>query len=148
VFAEAILGHLVGDFILHDDWQAANKAGPPLTEDQHWQVAAVYGDARHAALDHYERVQRWKGHLACAVHCLLWAAAVALFGGLWGPYELAWLFGSHFAIDRFRLARRFMALSRHEAFATGPLAPWSVVVTDQILHLLTIWALTSAPWVT
>jgi hypothetical protein len=83
VFAEAILGHLGGDFILQDDWQAANKAGPPLTEDQHWQVAAVYGDARHAALDHYERVQRWKGHLACAVHCLLWAAASAWPAASW-----------------------------------------------------------------
>ncbi len=44
----------------------------------------------------------------------------------------------HFAQDRFGLARLFMKYTDHEVFATGSLAPWSVVVTDNILHLVWI----------
>ena len=32
-----------------------------------------------------------------------------------------------------------MRWTRHEAFATGPLAPWSVIITDNTLHLLQLW---------
>ena len=30
-------------------------------------------------------------------------------------------------------------LANQEAFATGPLAPWSVIVVDQCFHLLTLY---------
>lgn len=101
-----LVGHLLGDYVLQDDWQAVNKT---------------------------------RSSLACAVHCTLYTLAVWLCSFWWLPWWgllVCWL--AHFPLDRWRLARRWMSL-RQEAFATGPLSPWSVVVVDNTLHLLTLF---------
>ena len=101
-----LLGHLLGDYVLQNDWQAANK---------------------------------WRSSAACTVHCLLYTLAVwaCSFWWLpwWGPVVC---FLAHWPIDRFRLAGRWMALVGQERFATGPLAPWSIIVVDNVGHLLTL----------
>lgn len=72
-----------------------------------------------------------------SVHCLIHAVSYLLPFLLCNIPALALvLIGSeHFVQDRFGLARLFMRYTDHEEFATGALAPWSVVVTDNILHL-------------
>lgn len=82
----------------------------------------------------------WKGHLACTVHCLCYTLAVALCSFWWMPW---WgylvTFGLHWPIDRFRLARRWMIhVSGQKSFATGPLAPFSVIIVDNTFHLATL----------
>jgi hypothetical protein len=114
-----LIGHLAGDYILQNDWQAANKIKPG-----------------------------WRGLLACVVHCLLYGFAIWVFAHHWLPwYGAAAVAILHFPVDRFRLARHWMQLVGQAQFATGPLAPWSVVVVDNVIHLLVLYtaALVWAP---
>jgi hypothetical protein len=108
-----LLGHLIGDYILQDDWQAANKTSPaPI------------------------------GHVACTLHCTLYTLAVWLCSFWWMPWwglAICWL--AHFPVDRWRLARVLMRWTNHEAFATGPLSPWSIILTDNIVHLAVLFGI-------
>jgi hypothetical protein len=103
-----LVGHLCGDYLFQDDWQAANKTSSTM---------------------------------ACAVHCTLYTLAVWIWSFWWMPWWgllLCWL--AHFPLDRWRLARRAMRF-RHEGFATGALSPWSIIVVDNTLHLLTLFGI-------
>jgi hypothetical protein len=80
--------------------------------------------------------RKWRETWPCIVHCLAYTASLALFGFLYFPWWVFVVAGLlHFPIDRWRLARAFMTLNGQEVFATGPLAPWSVVVVDNTMHL-------------
>lgn len=111
MLTQAIIGHLVGDFMAQNDWQSANKK---------------------------------KSSFACAVHCVLWTGCVCMFSWWYHPIVIAWLFGTHFAIDRTTFVRRWMTWNDQESFATGALSPWSIVVVDQIFHLLTLLVVDNA----
>lgn len=106
-----LVGHLVGDYILQNDWMASNKTNP------------------HTIL----------GHLACTVHVSCYTAAIAFTSFWWMPW---WgyiaCFAIHWVIDRYRLARKWMSVIGQEAFATGPLSPWSIIVVDNVWHLVTL----------
>lgn len=79
--------------------------------------------------------------VACAVHCFLYTFGVALFAGWWLPWWfLPLVVLTHFPVDRYGLARAGMGLA-HTGFATGKLSPWSVVVMDQTIHLVTLFVL-------
>ena len=42
-------------------------------------------------------------------------------------------------IDRFRLAKVWMMrVSGQTVFATGPLAPWSIIIVDNVFHIVTL----------
>lgn len=109
--AGAIIGHMVGDYLLQNDWIAANKT---------------------------------KDSLVCALHAMLWTAAVGCFArvsvvsDLVGLGCFAWLFGTHFVIDRWRLAARNMEYTGQRDFKQN-MAPWSMIVVDNTWHLVTIW---------
>lgn len=132
----ALVGHLVGDYLLQNDWMALNK-----------------------------KRQVWP----CVVHCLIWTICVCLFSG-WGTrawlscVQLAadpsltglathwnwthWivpglLFGTHFIQDHTSIIRQYMTLIGQEAFATGACAPWSIIVVDNVWHILTLWLIWS-----
>ena len=134
-----LVGHLLGDYILQDDWQAANKANPwtGLSGDK-W-CARTGGDF----LAYWTAYRKWwVGHLACALHCTLYTLAVWACAFWWMPWwgpAVCWL--AHFPVDRWRLARAFMRWTNHEKFATGPLAPWSIVVVDNTIHLVVLFAI-------
>lgn len=104
-----LVGHLVGDYLVQNDWMAQNKT---------------------------------KRHLPCLVHCVLYTLSVwvcTLF--VFPVWALAVTFGTHFLMDRYRLARRFMSISGQESFAAGPLSPWSIIAVDNTIHLLTLWVI-------
>lgn len=103
----ALVGHLVGDYLLQNDWLAAGKK---------------------------------RSSAVCAVHCLIWSLAVQLLAG-WPAWTLAVLFPTHFLQDRTSLIRRWMLLIGQRAFLEGPCAPWSIIVVDNVWHILTIWTL-------
>ena len=70
----ALIGHLVGDYLLQNDWMALNKKWKPNPYP----------------------VFSWKwwftnedGMMSCYVHCFLWATAVCLFAGCVGEVGLA-----------------------------------------------------------
>lgn len=181
-----LLGHLVGDYIVQNDYMASNKAaphpgpapeppwryGPAPVNRPPWTVAADPRDLpgfraaleeRNAAMEEADRQEadikrkaedyaarkaewdeassRWHaGHLACTAHCLMYTLAVWAFAWHWMPlWGLAACFALHWPVDRFRLARWWMDnVSGQAAFASGPLAPWSIVVVDNIAHLLVL----------
>lgn len=76
-----------------------------------------------------------------AVHAAIWTSFVAIMGSfpLRAHGAIAFLFVTHWLIDRYRIPRRAMTYMDQEAFATGPFAPWSAIVVDNSWHLATIW---------
>ncbi len=113
----AIVGHLVGDYLLQNDFMASNKK-----EDS----------------------------IICLLHCSIWTASVMLFGGF--PYPsvmtgflvMVVLCTTHFIQDRTNVIRRWMTLVGQDRFASGPLSPWSIVVVDNVWHIVTIWCVWTA----
>lgn len=148
-----LCGHLVGDYILQNDWMAKNKVNPnpgrrPVPQD--WETVfpcpgndpALKRAVKFHEEDHHWQVRnidyKW-GHCACFVHCFLYTFSVWIFASRWMPWwGLVVCFLIHFPIDRWRLARKWMFLFGQEAFATGPLSPWSVIIVDNTLHLVTL----------
>lgn len=140
-----LVSHLVGDFLLQGDWQAANKSNPHPGPKPPWPAVGSVPAEVEATLAVQQALwqearQHWhKGHLACALHCTLYTLAVWSFTVLWMPWwGVVSIWASHFVIDRWRLARVLMRW-KHEKFATGPLSPWSIVAVDQTLHLLVLY---------
>jgi hypothetical protein len=103
----ALVGHLVGDYLLQNDWMSSNKK----TSTFH-----------------------------CAVHCAIWTACVCLFAGWCHSWAIGVLFITHFAQDRTNIIRWWMGVIGQEKFATGICAPWSIIVVDNVWHIVTIWA--------
>ena len=81
-----------------------------------------------------------KSPLACAAHCVLWTATVCLFAGWISPIAIGVLFATHFIQDHTAIIRWYMKVNRQDAFATGPCAPWSIIVVDNVWHIVTIAA--------
>lgn len=158
-----LVGHFVGDFMLQCDWMAANKGNPWPGLRPLWCVDAPLDDreAYRKALEERNKKHAeypaaiwgwWVGHLACLVHCIVYTMVIWAFSFWWMPaWGLAIVFGTHFVIDRFRLAFRYMQISGQKDFATGKLSPWSVVVIDQTMHFVVlffveVWALWLNGW--
>ena len=126
-----LIGHLIGDYIVQNDWMAANKS-----YRRQWRSPS---DPRIQ-----DEMAAWKkGHLACTLHCLLYTLAVWACSFWWMPWwGLLVCFAVHWPIDRFRLARLWMErVSGQKAFATGPFSPWSIIVVDNVFHLMTLFVI-------
>lgn len=149
-----LMGHLVGDYIVQNDWMAKNKANPHPGPEPHpnrsWitagdSIASPYGVSEQRVWWAAQRAWRL-GHLACTAHCLLYTLAVWACTWWWMPWwGLAACFAAHWPLDRFRLARLWMTrVSGQAEFAAGPMTPWSVVVVDNVFHLLTLGLIAEA----
>lgn len=103
----ALVGHLVGDYLIQNDWMALHKK---------------------------------QSSVRCAIHCALWTAAVCVFAGWWlSPLVWLILFVAHFAQDRTNVIAWWMdAIGQHK-FRTGPCAPWSTIVVDNVWHIVTLY---------
>ena len=98
-----IYAHLIGDYLLQNDWMAQNKK---------------------------------KKDLACIAHVAAYMVPF-LFCGFNG-WQLLLIASQHYALDRTDFVGWFMAVKGSKAFRDGPYAPWSSVITDNILHILWI----------
>lgn len=101
----AIVGHLVGDYLLQNDWQAQGKK---------------------------------RSSLICGVHCLLWTIAVVVAAGWWVWWVPPCLFLTHFIQDRTGVVLAWMKLIGQESFSKPPLGPWSIIVVDNVWHIVTL----------
>lgn len=91
--------------------------------------------------------EKTSNSVVCAVHVAIYTALVALFTAAWiSAAGLAVIALTHFAIDRWRLARVWMDWMGQPQFARGGLAPWSVIVIDQIMHLWVLYAVAAVHW--
>jgi hypothetical protein len=105
-FGIIILAHLWGDYILQNDWMAKNKTSSD-----------------------------W----ACAVHCAFYTGAYALFietsGNHWPLWAYAAVFFTHYLIDRYRLAFKWMNWHDWQKDFAKNMAPWSIIIVDNTFHL-------------
>jgi len=79
-----------------------------------------------------------KNSLACAIHVVVYMIPFLLCGLQW--WQLLLIAVQHFAQDRTRFVTWFMKTKGSWKFATGNAAPWSIILTDSILHLVWIYA--------
>lgn len=129
----ALIGHLVGDYLCQNDWMASNKKiSTPV----------------------------------CLLHSVIWTIAVCLLGGITSMEAIAFLVVTHFLIDRWAFIPWWMHFIGQKNFFTCDkieisqeensrpewkgfnvmsiklipgLGPWSVIVVDNIWHMVTIW---------
>jgi hypothetical protein len=116
MIADLLMGHLVGDYLLQDDWQAQNKKKPsPL------------------------------GDIACAVHSIIYTLCVWAFtwlgGNLWPAWALAIIYVTHFCLDRWKFMPWWFKMANKPIFGAPPMAPWSYIVVDNIFHILVLYIL-------
>ncbi len=102
----AIIGHLIGDYLLQNDWMALNKK---------------------------------RMLVPCLVHCSIWTALVCSIAGWWSLPAIGFLFVTHFIQDHTTIIRKWMSLIGQDAFATGPCAPWSIIIVDNVWHIVEIF---------
>lgn len=117
----AIIGHLVGDYLLQNDWMALNK-----------------------------KKRSWP----CLVHCLIWTLSVMYFAGWLGAADCGYaserywfslpaftvLIVTHFIQDRTQIVKFWMInINRQQKFTEPPMTPWSLIVVDNVWHIVTIW---------
>lgn len=119
-----LLGHLLGDYIFQNDFMAWGKTSRRPTGDMNvW----------------------YTSHLICALHCV--AYTLGVYATVLSVQSFPWWFYAavcviHWPVDRYSLAKWWMTrVSGQKAFATGACSPWSIVVVDNVFHLLTLYVL-------
>lgn len=124
IFAALVLGHLAGDFPLQN-------------------LAMMLGKSKTGL----------EGHLWCTFHCLLYTAAVCIMiywmAGISGTAVALAVFASHWPIDRWSLADKWMALIKSRrpgnVYRNKEIdaAFYALVyaATDSAFHLLAMWTM-------
>lgn len=127
IFAGLVLGHLAGDYLLQNKRMAIAKSAPG-----------------------------WIGWFWCTAHCLIYTVAVMLF--LWSanPWIALTIFATHWPLDRWSLAGKWLKLIGGRDFVAEFLstedyrdihlgfAVLVYAVADNALHLILIWL--TLPW--
>ena len=98
-----IYAHLIGDYIIQNDWMASGKK---------------------------------KNSFICFIHVVTYLIPF-LFCGL-SVLQLSLIGAQHFAQDRTNFVTWFMKVKGSENFSKTPMSPWSVIITDNIIHILFI----------
>lgn len=98
----------------------------------HWIYAHLIGD--YLIQTDWMAIGKKKSSWICAVHVLTYLIPFLFCGLEW--WQLALIGVGHFAQDRTGFVVWLMKVSGSAAFATGPCAPWSIIVTDNVLHIL------------
>jgi len=122
LFVLALLGHLVGDYLLQSKYMALHKSDAGLS-----------------------------GFIACTIHVSLYTAAVCMFLETLSPLIAALVFVPHWVIDRWSLASPWLKMIRGRTFEDAynskdkyrefDIAFTSIVytVTDNTMHLVCLW---------
>ena len=98
-----IYAHLIGDYLIQNDWMAQHKKDSSFR---------------------------------CAVHVLTYIIPFLFCGMTW--WQLSLIAVQHYAIDRTHFVEWLMRVKGSEKFATGVCFPWSIIVVDNVLHILFI----------
>lgn len=87
IFEKLVLGHLIGDYLLQSRQMALKKSAPGRS-----------------------------GLIWCLAHCLLYTAVICLFTSSWDLIKISLIFMSHFPIDRWSLAGKWLQLIKGRDF--------------------------------
>lgn len=118
MFGDLILAHLVGDYLLQNDFIAQNKKSNKSVCVLH---VVLYILPFIAILSTYGSLTSSLYSLTCSLLFFLLVAT------------------QHFLQDYYFWTHKFMAISKQSQFAKPPFAPWSIIVVDNTLHLAFIW---------
>lgn len=134
IMFQMLLGHLVGDYLLQNEWMAINKSKNTLI-----------------------------GWLAALIHCLIYTFAVCLFMANFQLIWIIAVFLSHFPIDKFGLGELYMKYikgsglrdyidnvnntytrtwindSEGQRMLTGGFRAFVYAVTDNTMHLVLMY---------
>ena len=100
----------------------------------HWIYAHLIGD--YLLQTDWMAMNKKRHWLHCSVHVLTYLIPFLLCGLTWWQFVLIGL--QHYLQDRTQFVGWFMAAKGSVVFAEPPMGPWSLVVTDNILHILWI----------
>jgi len=126
VFAKILLGHLTGDYLLQNKIMALRKSE-----------------------------KSWEGFWWCNLHCLIYTFSVCLFLWTINPIVVILVFLSHWPIDRWSLANKWLKFIKgrdiEAAFHSKDKyreidIVFSCVVyaaTDNTMHLILLWLITT-----
>lgn len=82
--------------------------------------------------------QNKKKHwLPCLTHCVVWTFWVWVFSGVGWPVAL-FLFACHYLQDGSHAVSWWMKFIGCSGFMNPPLAPWSLIVVDNVWHIVQI----------
>ena len=122
LFVLALLGHLVGDYLLQSKYMALQKS--------------AHG---------------WLGDQTCTLHVAIYTAAVCMFWWTLDPIVIILVFVPHWIIDRWSLAKPWLKLIGGRSFESAfnskdkyrefDIAFTSLVyvVVDNTMHFLSLW---------
>lgn len=100
----------------------------------HWIFAHLLGD--YIFQNDWMALNKKRSDLHCSIHVVCYMVPFMLCGFNW--WQMILIAVQHYVIDRTNFVVWFMKVKGQEKFATGPCAPWSVIVMDNILHILWI----------
>jgi hypothetical protein len=98
----------------------------------HWIYAHLIGD--YILQNDYMAMGKKKSSWICGLHIAIYMLPFLLCGLNWWQFLL--IAAQHFAIDRTGFVVWFMKIKGSGGFATGVCSPWSVIVVDNVLHIL------------
>ena len=105
------IGHLIGDYLLQNDWMAMNK-----------------------------KSLSWKGFFCCFVHCFLWTISIMVCTG-WKWWIVIPVFYSHWIFDRTDFVVRYMNLigawARWDKKSETFVFPY--LIMDNTMHMVCLW---------
>lgn len=125
LFTRALLGHLVGDYLLQSKKMALKKSQKGLM-----------------------------GIVWCLFHCLVYTLAVCLFLETTDPLIITLVFMSHYPIDRWSLANKWLKMIGSRDFIAAhysndeykdldvAFSCLVYAVADNTLHLVLLWLVT------
>ena len=98
------MAHLIGDYLLQNDWMALNKKSSTFH---------------------------------CSVHIITYMIPfvfmpISLLGFILIAIQ-------HFVVDRTNIIYNFMVWKGQDKFVEPPCFPWSIIVMDNISHIVWIW---------
>lgn len=105
----------------------------------HWIYAHLIGD--YIFQTDWMAREKKKTWWACSIHVATYMLPFA-FCHL-APWQLALIAAQHWIQDRTSLVTWVMRVKGSAKFAASPLAPWSIIVTDNVLHILWMALVTS-----
>ena len=98
----------------------------------HFLYAHFIGD--YIIQNDWMALKKKSSSLACMIHVLTYILPFLLLGLQWWQYALIAI--QHFLQDRWNFVIWFMKVTGHENFAKPPCAPWSIFLTDNIIHVI------------
>lgn len=98
-----IFAHLIGDYLLQNDWMAQNKK---------------------------------RSNLACLCHIVFYLLPFIFCN--FQVWQIVLIGIQHYFQDRTNFIPWLMKFKGSKAFASPPFAPWSIILTDNIVHILFI----------